>query len=513
MQLFNLQAIKQKYYTYGFFIVYFIIGIFIFNQYGIGWDDECSRIDTGYINLRYMYFNEAKPLLEGNEKYHGPFFEIILIGIEKVFFMKDTAHIYAMRHGVMFLLFYVSIIAFFCTARKLFNDKYALLACLFLILSPRIFAESFYNTKDVGLLAMFNFALYGYIKFFETKSYKWAVLHGYFTGFLIAVRIIGIVIPIMTTAYFIIWLIMNRKAIHKLPLIAVYLGTTILVMILCWPVMWEGPWHHFQLAFLQMKHYHWDGEVFYLGKQIKATQLPWHYLPLWILITTPILYLLLFFAGIGFYCQQFFRSGIKPFFDNLPWNSIIALFIFPILSVILLKSVIYDGWRHLYFIYPLLILVAVFGLQQVYKMFANQQYAKTIITSIILIHCMYISIWTLKNHPFQQVYFNSVSQIVFKPMLDHFELDYWGVSYKQALQHLLNNEKRQLLISIENFPGSLNAQTLNQNQRSFLSFTKSGADSCDYYLTNYRGCDKHPKGQVIKQFFVDDIPIMGIYKR
>ncbi|MBK7764566.1 MAG: hypothetical protein IPI46_14745 [Bacteroidetes bacterium] len=37
-----------------FFVLYFVIGLLCASSYGLGWDDEWSRTDTGYINYNYI---------------------------------------------------------------------------------------------------------------------------------------------------------------------------------------------------------------------------------------------------------------------------------------------------------------------------------------------------------------------------------------------------------------------------------------------------------------------------
>ena len=49
-----------------------------------------------------------------------------------------------------------------------------------------------------------------------------------------------------------------------------------------------------------MSKFDWGGSVLYMGNTIEAKNLPWHYLPVYILITTPIFYSVLVFIGIMF---------------------------------------------------------------------------------------------------------------------------------------------------------------------------------------------------------------------
>lgn len=176
----------------------------VFQDYGIGWDDELARVLTGRVNLNYITNLDKTTLLFVAKKYHGPFFEILLACMERGFKMTDTANIYRMRHLVLFLVFFMAIIAFYKTAIKILGKEYALMACLFLVLSPRLFAESFYNSKDLVFMSFFMFNLYSFIQFFEKQNWLWAILHGILTAFLIAIRILGLLIPILTCGYWIV---------------------------------------------------------------------------------------------------------------------------------------------------------------------------------------------------------------------------------------------------------------------------------------------------------------------
>ena len=55
-------------------------------------------------------------------------------------------------------------------------------------------------------------------------------------------------------------------------------------------------------AFKNFSSYWFDIKSLYLGNYINASQVPWHYPLVWISITTPIAYLILFI--IGFYISS-----------------------------------------------------------------------------------------------------------------------------------------------------------------------------------------------------------------
>ena len=73
----------------------------------------------------------------------------------------DTQTIYWRRHQLTFAFFAFSVFIFFLIGKKIFKDwKIGLLGSLFLIISPRIFAHSFYNPKDIPFLSAYIIAIY-----------------------------------------------------------------------------------------------------------------------------------------------------------------------------------------------------------------------------------------------------------------------------------------------------------------------------------------------------------------
>jgi len=504
----------SPYLPHAVFLLFFLCGIIAYQDYGIGWDDEFARVLTGRVNLNYITNLDKTTLLYVAEKYHGPFFEILLASIERGLKMTDTASIYKMRHLVQFLVFFMAVIAFYKTAIKIVGKQYALMACLFLVLSPRLFAESFYNSKDLAFLSFFIFSFYSFVQFFEKRNWLWAIVHGILTAFLIDIRILGILMPLLTCSYWIVLTFNNtiqKKEILKLLL---YLCISIAFVILCWPILWEGPICHFKQAFLEMKKYNWDCGVLYAGHRIPATKLPWHYLILWILISTPLLYLFLFFIGTGQFIQSSFKNGLTSFLQNTNINSVVALFFVPLITIIAMKSIVYDGWRHVYFIYPMFILIATLGLKALWIWSKKWKWGTRIVSSLVAINLLSISFWMIKNHPFQNTFFNELTLITTHDMPHRFELDYWGLSYKQAEEYLLKTTPKdaKIKIAVANYPGELNLLTHAKADRERFKLYPRDSLGYDYFISNFRFEEPPTDLQVVKLFMVDNYPIIGIYK-
>jgi len=84
-----------------------------------------------------------------------------------------------------------------------------------------------------------------------------------------------------------------------------------------------------------------------------SSELPWHYIPVWIAITTPSAHLALFVIA---YRRHPLAPGDAAWSCGRVTRSCRTLFPRPglpaIAAVIALHSVLYGGWLHLYFIYP-----------------------------------------------------------------------------------------------------------------------------------------------------------------
>ena len=83
-------------------------------------------------------------------KFYGSYYYAFLGILEFIFNIDDKYSQFLLRHYVNFIIFYVSLIYFYLTLIILTKNKfYSILGVLMLVLSPKIFAGSFYNTIDI----------------------------------------------------------------------------------------------------------------------------------------------------------------------------------------------------------------------------------------------------------------------------------------------------------------------------------------------------------------------------
>lgn len=484
-----------------FFIGLFAVGCFIFSDYGISCDELAFSRLNGEVNYNFIKTGDSKALLSCDEKYHGPAFEILLYSAEKFFNVTDFRNILLLRHGLNFLFFFIAVLFFYLLGLKFFKSHSSALLCsVMLVASPRIFAESFYNSKDIIMLSFCIIASYTAFVFIERQTIWWAFIHAICCGFVTDIRISGLLIPIAT-----LYLFAMQKKRKTIPLLF-FISYTLFFIIAFWPVLWLNPIHHFMEALKQLSHFPVFMTAMYLGKIIDCQNLPWHYVPVWISITTPFCYIVFFLIGLFFAIKNCFVN----FSGTLPVQFSAFIFASPILAVIILNTTIYDSYRHIFFVYPFLLLIAVYGFTELIKSLKNKWTIKIISFSTI-ISILFVFIFMIANHPFQNVYFNFLAG---KNCRQNFELDYWGLSYKQGLEYILTNDKSKNISVSADLKGecTINFYSIPIEERKRLTWT-SDLKSANYYLMNFRW---HPEdynlGVPVFKINVGNAKIMEVQK-
>ena len=522
------------------YLIFFIIGILSYQDFGISVDEWDLRV-LGFVNLKYIteiFFQNISVKLDEillipkisdySSNTHGAIFALPMAFVEYFFNITDSQKYYFIRHYFNHLIFLISNFYFFLLVKERFNNWiYGIFGGLFLFLSPRIFAESFYNQKDILFLSLFTINLYYGIHFLKSPSLKNSILFSFTTALAIDIRIMGIIIaPVIVFLTYFKYL---RNTNFKITTgISTYLILFPLLTILFWPYLWENPFTHFAQVFKILSSFPVGGYNFYLGDYYEISNLPWHYIFVWIGITTPIFYLVLFIFGFTNYTLRIKKRIFKITYDdslNDLWRGetelqdliYYVLFITPIFIVILLDSTLYNSWRHLYFVYPCFLLISLKGLYLIdLNYLRKKNWQLKIFVALFLTHIAFIMI---KDHPHQNVYFNFLAG---KNIQTKFELDYWGLSNKQALEYILKNDSKNVIrigsagpISIEN-----SKQILSSLEKNRISISKNLES--DYIIDNYiNWYGKYKKKRheipnnfkIYKEIFVSGKRIISIYKR
>ena len=192
-------------------------------------------------------------------------------------------------------------------------------------------------------------------------------------------------------------------------------------------------------------------------------------------------------------------------------------FLIPIFVVIDLNSTLYDGWRHLYFIYPSMLMISIYALNLIKIYFTKRK--NKYLYSLILICVLPTLIWMYKYHPYQNIYFNFIAG---KNFNENFEMDYWGLSNRESLEYIAERSDKKITVAnISTTNLNLSKKIISKELRNKIIISND-LNNSDYIVNNYRNWNGNVKPQelivpsnykVYYQIKVDGVSINTIYKK
>ncbi|RTQ47527.1 hypothetical protein EJV47_19100 [Hymenobacter gummosus] len=519
-----------------FFLGVLLLGLAVYRDYGVSWDEPVDRLN-GAVNAKYVAERLAPELARRQANYaliprlmdypdqdHGVVFELPSALLLKALGLQEPQQAYHARHLMIFLLYWGGLLAFYGLARLRFRDwRLALLGTAVLLLSPRLFADAFYNAKDGLFLAFFTVGMYTLARLLRRPTAGRALGHALATGATIALRVNGVLLVPLTLLGLGLWLgrQRGRGGARAALVLGLWLAGSAVVTVACWPFLWEQPGAHLLQAFRNFSQFsRGAGSVLTGGGWVPARELPWYYAPQWLLITTPLAYTAGFGLGAACWLMRYLprlRRVLRTYAGSLDVLTG-AWLLGPLVAVVLFGSVLYDGWRHLYFIYPAFVLAGLHGVQGLlrwrrqWRRPARRQLALAALAALAL--GALEPLWRIwRDHPHQQVYFSLLSPATIEA---GYERDYWALSYRTGLEWILAHDPRPLITvgSYRPEPIYNNLQILPPAQRQRLQQRYRG--QAEYFISNYRW---HPEtyadsvGREVYQLRVNGLKVLSVFRR
>lgn len=354
----------------------------------------------------------------------------------------DVRHIWNAFFGFILILF-----TGFLAKEVSASWAVAFLAMLFMALSPRIFGHSMNNPKDIPFAAAFAFTLLYIIRFVKqlprpgTKTIVMLIIG---VAAAINVRVGGILLIAYLGLFTGLAYLLQPKLRAKLTdfkhLGKIFLKGLVVTLggyfggLLFWPWGAQAPLSNPLEALSEMSNFSTSIRMLFEGSHLWSDQLPWYYIPKWMLIASPVVVLLGALLFVVFLAMQFK--------DKKTFGLLLLTFagVFPVAYAILKHSSLYDGMRHFLFVYPVLVVLAAYGWHQLSK-FKNTPALRWGVTVVIALLCALPLTWMVKNHPYQYIYFNELSGGAENAYLNY-EMDYWMNSTKQLSDWLAQNDDR-----------------------------------------------------------------------
>ena len=484
------------------FITFLIQGFLSVKDYGISYD-ELEYRQQGFIVLNHIakkIFPEKTKLIQeerglkyptpkeymGDIKNNFKIQHTIFAALEFIF-LKDSEkkNIYLMRHYINFLMSMTMVVFFYKILRLNFSREISTIGAAFFLINPKIYPDFFYNPNDLWFTFFLVLSLYVCLIFFKKKQLIFFLILPVLISLAINVRIIGIYVYFI---FLLIFLLQCLKKEEESVKILKYLAPQILILALSLfllsPQAWDdGLFSLYELFVGQLSYNPINPYILFKGEFIPSSDVDWYYLPLWILMSTPIIYILFFILGF----MNIFYNLVFKKYNNLTYYFILAYFFLTLVAYFIFKPIIFNGWRHFYFLFPGLIFIATIGINFLNNKLKLYNRKITFLYYLILItyFCSLI-FWNIKNHPYQFVYLNLPSQKYFSK----FEKDYWGISNRDALRFILSEDKRDkiTIVGVQNSRIDFSLMMLSENEKKRIDlkkFDEVKKANIDYYISHF----------------------------
>jgi len=516
--------------VFAYFLALLVLGLAVFRDYGVPWDEPRQHL-IGRVSVRYVLQRVApsrplpaslpdSPLETFADRDYGVAFEAPAVAMELLLGLTDSRDVYLMRHLLTYLVFLGGVFAVYRMATRRFDDwRLGLCAATMLVLSPRFFAEGFYNSKDVVFTACFAMAANTMLAFVTRPGIRTAALHGLATAVAIDVRVAAIILVPMTLGLGLVEAFKRRRPFGaQAALAALFLGVGAVIVVLLFPWLWEDPVGRFTSTVRNMSSFQrFSDRVLYMGGRVVPDELPWHYLPMWIAISTPLSYIALSLAGAVATVVTFARRHVRLWADQGEMQDLVFLSLAcaPPLLVMVTHAVVYDGWRHLYFIYPSLVLLAMRGLMAVWTLARPVRLIGYAVVAGLLVHMAVTTVWMIRAHPMQNVYFNVLAGSEWRRT---YEVDYWGLGNRAAFEYLLAHDPSpSFAVRAESFTDLGGALLLLRPADRVRIRVVDKDQPARYVLTNYRSvdvdtADQRPTQRLFYRLTVDGEVILSVYE-
>ena len=420
-----------------------LVGIWVSDDYGISTDTGFQRRNA-VETFEYLLGRSNSISLDINNRFHGVSYELWLLLVERAFGLDDTRDVHLMRNIITHLFFLMS--GFFCylLAYRLFGNRLlAVLAMLMFLLHPRIYAHSFFNSKDIPFLSMFMVCLYLTYCAFRNGNLRRFLILGVATGILVNLRIMGLTLFFCVVAMCVLDLFLASSASERkraLGSIAVFVLSCMAALYAVSTYLWGDPVGNFVEWFAVLSEYPVTVYQLFRGDVIASTDVnPPEYVPVWVSITTPLVVVVLGVVGM---LVVLMRGAFNPcdVLGNMRLRfsfMLVGCLLLPVVATIVLSSNVYNGWRTVYFLYAPFCLLAVCGVHWLTSAMLHRRLQK--LSALAVGSGIVAPVVAMASiHPYEYIYFNFlVDRTTPEHLRSQYDMDYWGTSFREGMEHLL----------------------------------------------------------------------------
>ena len=484
--------------------LFLLTGLAIVDDYGVTIDTTSQRA-IALSTLNYVLHDDPGRLRVVVDRFYGAAFELPLFLLtERVLGLEDPRHVYLARHVLTHLFFLIGGFCCYLLAFRLSGDRLAaLLVMALFLLSPRIYAHSFFNSKDPVAASAFVMALLFVCRAFDKDSvgaYRWC---GAMAGLVVNLRILGIALfAIVLVFQAWAWFRAGGDAARRRVVAATgaFALWGIVVLFISLPYLWGDPAGRLAEMVEIMRDHPTVYLVLFRGQVFSGAALPWDYMLRWFAISQPPVTLLLGLLGLvalGLAARGVVRrgAGAGPG-PGAAWGAaelrlgilLATCFALPLVAFALLRPTSLNDWRHFYFLHGPFCLLATFALMGLRQLPMREVQRRWLGGAACALTAAGLGVTALEMaqiHPNQHLYFNFfVDRKTPERLRERYETDYWDMMLRQGYEHILRREPASI---INMRPRELDWASINRNVQILPAaarkrFTYDRSRDLDFYL-------------------------------
>lgn len=502
--------------------------------------DEWTLIIYGNDIYNY-FFNGSDVALDYDKQnwaqvaglhYYGGFYDFIVTFLHKTFFSSadelTVRHIFNSLFGAM-LFIYTGLLG------KHFGGwRTGVFAFIFIALSPRLFGESMNNPKDIPFAfanVFFLYYLLQYISIFGSVKAQWkyALLMGLGFGMATGFRIGGILMIPYTFLFLGVYYFWNQEFQNKikantvaaLKIISANLALVFvmgyIIGIIFWPWALQDPLSRPMEALDAMTNREVPLRMLYNGAYIMNTEVPNTYTLKWIFISSPVFILISFLISLALILPLSKKYSKEALF------LLLFTLIFPVAYVVYKHSVLHDTWRHFFFAYPSMVILAALLSNYFIERFASDKKLQIATIAVVVLGMSLPLAWIVRSFPNEYVYFNEFVGGI-EGAFGVYELDYYQNSGKQAADWIKKNAKtksgKTIVASDLSQVFRYFQKDTNQFEVPYCSYRLRDTKDWDYYITysRYQPISQleggtWPPANAVHIIYAGGVPISAVLER
>jgi len=481
--------------------IFISLGLWACINIGLSWD-EGIEFKTWAVNrdavMGLFSGNRVAydALLNYSDRYYGIGFHLLANGLSSLLYPWMDLHLELSAEGTRLLFNHFGTFLAFIGSGYLVralllqlthNRLIATLGMGAYLLWPYLLGHGLMNIKDMPFLFVWLACTYLVLKLFLIEPSGLSpskhqgqfnlLLLGLLTGWLLSIRISGVLIFIEYGVLAMSYLLLNRNPplqIHFLnskSLLLFVLGLIVSYGLLS-PILWHDP-REFLNAIRYMSHHPWDGDTLTWGNFMSSSKERYFlYIPYWLFVKLPIMIIIgiaaLPLALFNLHKQNAVLAKSALFTLVGLAASVLAI----ILTLCLTRTPLYNELRQILFLFPVLYIIGLTSLFYVNKKIAL----------IGLVLSAVIFIWDdIVLHPYEYTYLNEIVRQLKDP--EDFEKDYIGISAGKNARWLNHSQLTVGSDCLYATPLHLWQYQLNLNQYPCLK--DFSARSFDYQNTSF----------------------------